>query len=157
VLLTLSPRRILTVCLTFAVCLLAVGPVRAEDGVKVTVVAILASGEEPPRVDPKLQHIAKEIQKNHPQLKTFLLKRTTCMGLKLGQKESYPLVEEQVVEVTVLDKKGKDGKVRLQVKAPRLAEITYRCCCDKFFPIMTGYVTKKQERLIVAVMVPPCP
>jgi hypothetical protein len=157
VLLTLSPR-MLAGCLTLGICLLAAaGPARAEDGVKVTVVAILASGEEPPRVDPKLQHIAKEIQKNHPQLKTFLLKRTTCMGLKLGQKESYPLVEEQVAEVTVLDKQAKDGKVRLQVKAPRVAEITYRCCCDKFFPIMTGYVTKKQERLIVAVMVPPCP
>ena len=98
-LMTLSPR-LLTVCLTLAGCLLpAAGPARAEEGVKVTVVAILASGEEPPRVDPKLQHIAREIQKNHPKLKTFLLKRTTCMALKVGQKEDFPLVEEQVARL----------------------------------------------------------
>ena len=41
----------------------------------------------------------------------------------------------------------------LQVKAPTLASVTYKCAPAKYFPIVTGYETKNGERLIIAVMV----
>ena len=47
------------------------------------------------------------------------------------------------------------NRVRLAVKAPLAGEITYTTCCSKFFPIMTRYLTKDNERLIIAIMVKP--
>lgn len=152
--------RLAFACIPLLGCLcLCPGAARAEEDeeVKVTVVAILASQKETPNVHHKLQHVAKEIQKKQPNLNTFILGHTTRLTMTIGKKENFPLVEGQVAEVTVLEKSAKDGAIKLMVKAPKVGEITYKCCCDKFFPIMTNYQTKKQEWLVVAVMVPPCP
>jgi hypothetical protein len=137
--------------------LLSAQPPAAPMEIKVTVVAILATTALPPKVDPKLEAIAREVQKREPTLTSFTLKQTTCQPVAIGQKESFPLVEDQVAEVTVKHHSPRDGKVGLMVKAPKVGAITYKTACDKFFPILTGYVTKNNERLIVAVMVPPCP
>lgn len=126
----------------------------AAEDVKVTVVAILATTEEPAKVDPKLEAIAREVQKRDASLKSFSLKRTTCQSVPVGAKESFPLVEDQVAEVTV-KQTMKEGKVGLAVKAPTVGEITYKTACHKYLPIYTAYMTKNNERLIVAVMT--CP
>jgi len=44
----------------------------------------------------------------------------------------------------------------MTIKPPTLGEITYSTTCEKFFPIVTRYVTKDKERLIIAIMVEPC-
>ena len=54
--------------------------------------------------------------------------------------------------------KDKKDKIRIEVLAPGLKEVVMSCCCNKFVPVVTPYETKdKKERLIVAVMVCPCP
>jgi hypothetical protein len=137
-------------CLTLACFLPASSVARAQE-VKVTVVAILATTKEPAKVHPKLEHVAREVQKREPSLKSFNLERTSIMKIAVGQKQSFPLVNHEVAEVTVKEAQ-QGGRVRLVVKAPRVAEITFSIKCDKFFPIVTGYQTANQERLIVAVM-----
>ena len=48
----------------------------------------------------------------------------------------------------------KDGRFQMKITPPRMGDITYTtAACGKFFPIMTRYLTKDNERLIVAVMV----
>jgi hypothetical protein len=37
-----------------------------------------------------------------------------------------------------------------------MGEITYSCCCGKYFPIITRYQTKDNERLIIAIGVHCC-
>ena len=44
----------------------------------------------------------------------------------------------------------------LRTQSPELGEVTYACACDKFFPVVTPYRTKKGETLIVTVMAKPC-
>lgn len=137
--------------------LLAAGAARAEEPVKVTVVAVLASDKHS-RIDPKLQELAREVQKRDPTLTGFRLGRVTCLPLKVGQKDTFPLTEDAAAEVTVLQPEGKEQRPRLSIKAPQMGEFVYETCCGKFFPIFTGYRTEKgQERLILAVMVKPCP
>jgi hypothetical protein len=66
--------------------------------------------------------------------------------------ENFPLVEDASADITVLQ--DDKQRVRLAVKAPLVGEITYQTCYDKFFPIVTRYLTTKdRERLIVAIMV----
>ena len=64
--------------------------------------------------------------------------------------------DAQSVKVTV--ERGRDAKgwVSLTIKPPEMGEVTYACVCDKFFPVVTPYRTKKGETLILAVMAKPC-
>ena len=69
----------------------------------------------------------------------------------------YSFTEESAV-VTVCQGMDKKEMIRVKVKPPGLNEITLNACCGKFVPFMTPYETKgKKERLIIAVMVKPCP
>jgi hypothetical protein len=95
--------------------LLAAGAARAEEPVKVTVVAVLAS-EQHSKIDPKLQDLAREVQKRDPTLTGFRVGRITVLPLKVGQKDTFPLVEEASAEVTVLQPDGKEQKPRRSIK-----------------------------------------
>ena len=129
---------------------------RADDSkIQVIVVAILATDKNT-KIDEKLKEIAKEIQKKEPTLTGFAVERCTCKPVKIGEKEEFPLVDEKIVVVILAEKNEKDNKVSLTIKPPTLGDITYTCCCGKYFPVVTRYVTKDNERLIIAVMVKPC-
>lgn len=132
----------------------AAGPACAEDSVKVTVVAILASDKHQ-TIDKKLTEVAQEVRKKEPDLTGFTIERTTTKEIKIGQEEKFPLLEEQVVVVIVL-KEDKEGRRSLSIKPPTLGEITYTCACGKFFPVITRYTTANKDRLIIAVMCKPC-
>lgn len=131
-------------------------PVRADER-NITVVAVLATDRNT-TIDPKVQGIAEEVKKLEPSLTGFKLVRTTNKPVGVGRKESFPLVDAEMLAVQLLQieppkEKDKDERIRLAVKAPLTGEITYSTCCGKFFPILTRYLTKDNERLIVAVMV----
>jgi len=125
--------------------------------VRVSVVAILAS-ETCTEVDWRLQCIAKEVQKVHPQLKLkgFRLAKMTCKAVPVRGSETFELAVDQTAAITVLRGADKENKVQLKVTPPTLGEITYTTTCGKFFPIVTGYQTKNGEWLILAVRVQPC-
>jgi hypothetical protein len=127
----------------------------AEEKVRVTVVAILATDQDK-IVDPKLECIAREVQKTEPRLTGFHLAQTTRLPVAVGSSYKFPLVEKEVAEIVVEHGADKENRVSLKVKPPRCGEIVYTSCCGKFFPIVTRYRTKNQERLIIAVMVKPC-
>jgi hypothetical protein len=123
--------------------------------VKVTVVTILAT----PRnndVDPRLKGIAEEVQKMSPQLTGFRLVSMASKSLAVDEKASFPLVENQVVQVVIRHSADKYNRVSLAVTPPQQGEIVYRSACGKFLPIVTRYQTLPKERLIVAVRVQPC-
>ena len=144
------------VFLAAAVLPLAAAVARADEPVRVTVVAVLASARHA-EVDPKLKDLAREVQKRDPTLTGFRLGRMTCLPLTANKKETYPLVDEATAEVTLLEREKPGQRTRLTIKAPDVGEITYETCCGKFFPICTRCVTDKQENVIMAVMVKPCP
>jgi len=136
----------------------AAAAARAEER-SITVVAVLATDRNNV-IDPKVQGIAEEVKKLEPTLTGFRLVRTTNKPVAVGRKESFPLVDAEMLAVQLLQidppkEKDKDERVRLAVKAPLTGEITYSTCCGKFFPILTRYLTKHNDRLIVAVMVRP--
>jgi hypothetical protein len=134
--------------------LAAAEPTRAED-VRVTIVAITASDRNQ-TVDPKLKDIAREVQKRDASLTGFKLDRTTRKAVNVGQKESFALVDAATADITVLQKDDSRQRVRLAVKLPLVGEFTYLTCYDKFFPVVTRYLTANdRERLIVAIMVKP--
>ena len=141
--------------LAVAVGGLPASPAAAEEKVKVTVVAILATTRDQ-IVDPKLECIAREVQKSEPRLTGFHLARTTQMSLAVGSSDKFPLVDKEVAEVTVEHGADKENRVSLKVKPSRCGEIVYTSTCGKFFPIVTRYRTKDKDRLIVAIMVKPC-
>jgi hypothetical protein len=127
----------------------------AGDEIKITVVAVLATSENKD-VDAKCACLAKEVQKEHPSLTGFKIKRCTCKELSVGDKFKFPLVDDEVAEVSIQRGKGKDDRVGLTVKPPLGGEIVYASCCGKFFPIMTRYQTKDKEQLIIAIRVQCC-
>jgi hypothetical protein len=127
----------------------------APGEVRVSVVAILAS-EENDRVDPRLECIAREVRKLHPNLKGFRLAKMTCKAVPVRGTETFELVVDQTAAVTVLKTADKDDRVQLKVTPPTLGEITYTTTCGKFFPLVTHYQTKNGEWLILAVRVQPC-
>jgi hypothetical protein len=128
------------------------GAGRAED-VQVTIVAIKASDRNQD-IHPKLEEIAREVKKRDASLTGYKLERTTSKGVNVGQKESFALVDGATADITVLQKDDSKQRVRLALKAPLVGEITYSTCYDKFFPIVTRFLTTNdRERLIVAVMV----
>jgi hypothetical protein len=126
-----------------------------DGDIKVSVVAILATGQND-KVDEKLECIAREIKKKDPTLTGFTMARATCRGMAAGGTSQFPLVEGRVADVLLRHGCDEDGRVSLRVKAPELGDIEYTSACGKFFPIITPYVTRDGDRLIVAVMVKPC-
>ncbi len=127
----------------------------APGEVRVSIVSILAC-EKSNRVDPRVECIAREVQKVHPHLKGFRMAKMTCKAVPVRGTETFELVVDQEAQVTVVKPNDKDGRVQLKVTPPTLGEITYTTACGKFFPIVTRYHTKNGELLIIAVRVQPC-
>lgn len=136
-----------------ALALVVVPAVRAQD-VSVTVVAIAAS-DRAKDVDPKLAQIATEVKKHDANLTGYRLDRTTAQEFNVGQKQSFRLIDDTAMDVTVTRKDDSKNRVRLTVKPPSVGEIVYETGYDKFFPIVTRHTAKSGERLIVAIMVKP--
>jgi hypothetical protein len=140
--------------------LLSAPEARAEDR-QICVVAILATDKNT-QVDPRVKCIAEEVQKVEPGLTGFRVAQTSCKGVAVGKRETFALVDSEMLTVLLQQISGKEGgkdkegeRARLSVKAPLQGEIAYTTCCSKFFPIMTRYLTKDNERLIIAIMVKP--
>src|SRR5207253_2939842 len=114
------------------------------DDVRVTIVAITASSQHQD-VSPKLRDFAREVQKREPSLSGYRLGQTESRSLNFGQKESFRLVDDATTDITLLAKDDSRQRVRLAVKAPLVGEITYLTCYDKFFPIVTRYLTKNDR------------
>jgi len=127
----------------------------AEPAIKVSVIAILAT-EKDDKIDPDIKCIAAEVQRIDPRLTGFRMVKMSCKSVTVGAKDTFDLVGDQSAVVTV-EKRDADGRVTLKVAPPLLGEITYMTTCGKFLPIVTRYRTKKQELLILAVRVQPCP
>lgn len=123
--------------------------------VRVTVVVVLATTADT-GVDPKLVELAKEVQKRDPTLLGFRLGSNEAKSIKVGDSATFVLVEKQELQVKVERKKDENGRICLTIKPPELGEVKYACACDKFFPVVTPYQTKKGETLIVVVMAKPC-
>lgn len=128
---------------------------RAEEKVRVTVVAILATDQNT-KVDRRLKCIADEVRKVEPKLTGFQIGQITCTPVAVGNSYKVPLVEKAVAEVVIQQGADKDKRVKLKVKAPKMGDLVYTSICGKFFPIVTRYQTKDKERLIIAIMVRPC-
>jgi hypothetical protein len=147
----------LVVSLALASCLLAGGTAAAADPsrVRITVVAILAT-DRTTQVDPKLECIAREVQKIDSNLTGFRLAKTKSKSLSIDAQETFPLVDAERVTVVVEHGVDKDKRVGLRVRSSGVGEITYETKCGKCFPIVTRYQTKDNERLIIAVLARPC-
>ena len=143
---------VLVSCWSFA----AACPCQGEkDPIKITLVVILAS-EEGDKIDPRLKAIAGEVQKLHPNLKSFKLEFMQDKSLKPGEKVSLPAVEKKMVDLVIKHGADTDNRVGLAVTAPSMGEIEYQTVCGKFLPIVTRYKTKSKECLILAIRVQPC-
>jgi hypothetical protein len=126
-----------------------------EEPVRVTVVVVLATTQDI-GVDKRLVDLAKEVQKRDSTLIGFKVVATEAKSIPVGDGHSFELLEKQVVKVRVERPKDENGRVSLAIRAPGLEKITYGCACGKFFPIVTPYMTKNGEVLIIAVMAKPC-
>ncbi len=126
---------------------------------KVSVVAILATSKDR-KVDPALMEVAKRIQsrKEWKHLTGFTIAQATCDSVVLGREKKYRLVDDQCVRITVDNAPSGGSKpYRLRVKAPKLGEVEYDCCCKKYLPLATGYQTKDGKQLFIGIMVKTCP
>jgi hypothetical protein len=142
--------------LAFIVLCAASAPARAGDDVKISVVAILATDKNV-NVDARVKCVAEAMKKAESKLTGFSVARMTCKEIAVGGKDSFAAVDGETVKVTVEKRCEKDkSRVCLKVEAPKLGAITYNTCCDKFFPLVTGYKTKDGDTLIVAVRVCTC-
>ena len=142
----------------YLVTLSSAAPPKGEkkETVDVAVIAILATDRND-KIDPKLACIARQVRKNHKELKGFQLATTARRSLNIGVKHVFEVLDgAQKVGVTVVH--GADEKDRVQVKVapPGMGEITYDTCCGKFLPIITEFRTKDKELLIIAVCIKPC-
>jgi hypothetical protein len=137
--------------------LLAAAPPKEErkETVQVSVIAILAT-ERDDKIDPKLACIAREVRKKYKKLTGFQLAAMTGKSLAIGARETFELIDDQKVVVTV--KKAVDEKncVQVRVAPPQMGEITYDTCCGKFLPLVTPVRIGKNDLLIIAVRVQPC-
>jgi hypothetical protein len=126
-----------------------------ENNIKVTVVAILASTTDK-KIDKELKDFAQEMRKKDPTLTGFVVERSSSQSMKVGEKATFTLLDKKSVEVELREKNPKTNRVSLTITPPTLGEIAYTICCEKYFPVCTGYQTKDGRKLIVAVMVAPC-
>jgi hypothetical protein len=125
---------------------------RADDKkFKIVVAAILAS-DKSDYVDPRLKCLPDKVKETEPNLKGFRVAGHSHRTLSIDQSWAFPLVEDQVVKISV-EKSPKDkDHVALRIKPPQLGEIFYvQSTCGRFFPIITPYLTKDKERLIIAI------
>jgi len=113
-------------------------PPAEADKVKVTVVVIMAS-ERCEFIDPRLKHVAAEVQKNNPKLKGFTLVSMTQVSMSAEEKTTFACVEDATVAVAVRNCKDKEGKVCLAVKPPLQEEVVYKTVCGKFLLIVTRF------------------
>jgi hypothetical protein len=128
-------------------------PCRAAGDIHVSVVAILATADTT-KVDPQVEAIAREVRKKYPSLTGFRLGRMTSDQVAVGKEMTFPLGDDQKAVVAVQRGPDKNDRVRLKVKPPHLNDIVYTTSLDKYFPIVTPYLTRtNQERLIIAIMV----
>lgn len=134
----------------------AVPPAVQGQVVQVSVVTIAASDRHA-HVDKKLECIAREIQKKEPSLTGFRVVRTECKSLPVGTREEIKLCEDQIATVQIVRAADKNNWVSLVFKPPKMGEVSYEVVCGKYFPILTRCQTKNGERLILAIMVRPCP
>jgi hypothetical protein len=126
-----------------------------KDPVKVTLVVVLAS-EKGNTVDKRLRALAEEVQKLHPNLKSFTFKSQEIASLKPKETASLECVEKKKVEMTVKHGADAENRVSLTVKPPSMSPFDVQTACGKFLPIVTPYKTKNQETLILAIRVQPC-
>lgn len=147
----MRPVLLLLVLSSFA----APAPLRAEDEVRVSVVAILCSKQDEPKVDRRLRQLADHLQRKEPSWNCFEVERTNEEWIAIGTSKSFTLVDDCEAIVTFKERDSR-GCITLLLHAPTLAEISYNCCCDKYFPVITGYETKDKKRLVIAVMSHSC-
>ena len=122
----------------------------------VSVVAVLATDQND-KIDPKLDCIAKEIQKTDPKLTGFRIAVMTKKTIAVGAKDDFDLGGDQSLRVAVQQKSDKDDRYQLKITPPQMGDITYQTtCCGKFLPIITPVRTKNNELLIIGVCVQPC-
>jgi hypothetical protein len=131
------------------------GAARADDDMKVVLIAIVANdrGKE---VDKRLRCIADEVRKQHPELTSFKLATQNEKPVAIGKKEHFPLLESEKACVTIVEGPDKDGKVTLTVKLPSTGPLSYTTCCGKYWPLMSRYKTADDDTLLVAIMVKSC-
>jgi len=138
--------------LPFSVLLALATVVRADDRkIRITVVAVLASSTDR-EVDRRLADLAPELRKKDPSWTGFKVERVNCETIELGGRKSFPLVDDCEVVIFVKERE-ESGCVRLLIKPATLGDISYSCCCDKFFPVITRYETRDKKRLVIAVLV----
>lgn len=146
-----------------AVGALTAGPHRAgaAETIKVSVIAILATDKDS-KVDPGLEDLARCVKKQHPEWKLtgFRLHKVTCKEVEVGSSDTFDLdgTNKATVALKRVAEKGDTGKKHGEIKVtpPRMGAITYKCCCGKFFPILTPVRTRDGEVLIMGVCVKPC-
>lgn len=148
-------RRAILFCGLLAL-VLATPAVCADGKVRVSVVAIVAT-ESDDKIDPKLECIAREVRKMYPKFTGFQPAKLSCKSLPVGVADTFELIGDQTVEVTVQRKTDKTDRIQLKVAPPAMGEITYSTPCGKFLPIITPYRTKNNDLLIIAIRVQPCP
>jgi hypothetical protein len=131
-------------------------PARPANSVRISVVVILANGRNN-KVDASLATLAQEVQQNvDPKLTSFHVHRWTCENLTLGVRRSIPLIEDQVLLVTVDSTPDKDGFVHLRLQPPLVDEVPLCAQCGRFLPIVTRYRTRDGDQLLVALRVQSC-
>ena len=115
--------------------------------------AILATDQNN-KIDPKLESIAKEIQKTDPKLTGFRIAVMTKKTIAVGGKDDFDLGGDQSLHVVVEQKLDKDDRYQLKITPPKMGDITYQTtCCGRFLPIITPVRTKNNELLIIGVCV----
>src|SRR5262249_55588693 len=103
-------------------------------------------------VDNEIAHLAEKIRKLEPTLKGFRVPRHSQRTLAIDQSYRFHLVEDQMLSVTLEPAPGAADRVGLRLKPPEMGEIFYtQRTCPRCFPIITPYVTKDNERLIIAI------
>ena len=128
-------------------------PPAPEEGVKVTVAAVLANGDG--KVDNKLKCVAEAVRKTHPELTGFQVGPMKTLSIPLGGSEKVKLVDGQEASVAVKRCKECPERFCVEVTSKALVgEMTYTSVCGKYFPLVTGYKTKDRgDRLIIAFKV----
>jgi hypothetical protein len=130
------------------------GAARADD-VQVTVLVILAS-EQDSKTDARLHCVAQQVRKNYPELKGLRIEGILHESVAVGKTRSFDLIGDQQATVRVIHGCDQEDRIQLKVRVKGFGEVDYKTCCGKYFPLMTDYRTRDNERLLVAVGVKPC-
>jgi hypothetical protein len=126
-----------------------------ERPVKVTVLIVLATGKNH-EVNAKLKPLAEAVKNREPSLTGFKLHQTLDTSIRDRESGVLELVEQQVLRVKIEQPRNAAGRVKLTIRPPGMGDITYECVCGKYLPVVTPYVTKNGDRLILAIMASPC-